>query len=39
MKKSIIIIIVAVVLAVITLVVLNTFPEVENWLHNVTGWN
>lgn len=39
MKKSIIIIIVAVVLAVAALVVLNAFPELENWLHNVTGWN
>lgn len=39
MKKLIIILFAAVVLAVIAIVVLNTIPEVENWLHNVTGWN
>lgn len=39
MKKSIITIAITILLAVIALVVLNTFPEVESWLHNVTGWN
>lgn len=39
MKKLAIILIVVVVLAAVTLSLLNIFPEIENWLHNVTGWH
>lgn len=39
MKKLIVMILLVAMLAVIAAIILNMFPEVENWLHNVTGWN
>lgn len=38
-KKLKITIVVLVTLAVIAIAILNIFPIVENWLHDVTGWN